>query len=220
MADMDSTASNAHNRGVSARETVPIYGVGAGVLSFRHGLRARERGVIDRALAIVGRCLREPGAAAIDPAAAMDYIRLHIGGESIEVFCAMYLDSQSRVIAFDRLFTGTLTQTSVYPREVIRATLAHGAAAVILAHNHPSGNVLPSRADEALTQTLMAALALVDVRVLDHIIVGGQQALSMAGRGFYPFHPVANTAAALPSQNTAKRKRGRPSKADIALRAA
>jgi DNA repair protein RadC len=220
MADMNSTASNAHNRGASARETVPIYGVGAGVLSFRHGLQARERGVIDRALAIVGRCLREPGAVAIDPAAAMDYIRLHIGGESIEVFCAMYLDSQNRVIAFDRLFTGTLTQTSVYPREVIRAALAHGAASVILAHNHPSGNVLPSRADEVLTQTLNEALALVDVRVLDHIIVSGQQALSMAGRGFYPFHLVANAVATLPTHITAKRKRGRPSKVDVTSRAA
>jgi DNA repair protein RadC len=214
------SATGDRSRVGNACITLPTYEAGAGVLSFRHGLQARERGVIDRALAIVGRCLREPSAMTIDPAAAMDYIRLHIGGESIEVFCAMYLDSQNRVIAFDRLFTGTLSQTSVYPREVIRAALAHGAAAVILAHNHPSGNVMPSRADEALTQTLKEALALVDVRVLDHIIVGGQQALSMAGRGFYPFHPVANTAAALPSQTAAKRKRGRPSKADIALRAA
>lgn len=160
-----------------------MYGAGAGVLSFRHGLRARERGAIDKALEIVGRCLREPGATMADPDAVKQYIRLHIGGEPIEVFCVLYLDAQNRAIAFDRLFTGTLTQTSVYPREVVRAALAHGASAVILSHNHPSGSVNPSRADEALTQTLKNALALVDVRVLDHVIVGGGNALSMAEKG-------------------------------------
>jgi DNA repair protein RadC len=166
-------------------ESVAIYGagVGAGVLSFRHCLAARERGVIDRALEIVGRFLRQPGAALADPDAVKQYIRLHIGGEKVEVFCVMYLDAQNRVIAFDKLFTGTLTQTSVYPREIVRAALTHNASAAILAHNHPSGSVNPSRADQDLTQTLKAALALVDVRVLDHVIVGGDKALSMAEKG-------------------------------------
>lgn len=187
MADMNSTATRAaprpRTRSTKASEAVPMYGAGAGVLSFRHGLRARERGVIDRALEIVGRCLRDPGVLMADPDAVKQYIRLHIGGETTEIFCVMYLDAQNRVVAFDKLFTGTLTQTSVYPREVLRAALAHGASAVILSHNHPSGTIQPSRADEALTQTLKAALALVDVRVLDHVIVGGDKALSMAEKG-------------------------------------
>lgn len=188
MADMNSTATRAAPRSriksTKAREAVQMYGAGAGVLSFRHGLAARERVVIDRALEIVGRCLRQPGAVENDPDTAMQYIRLHIGGETTEVFCAMYLDAKNRVIAFDRLFTGTLTQTSVYPREVVRAALAHGANAVILAHNHPSGDTQPSPADEELTQMLKAALALVDVRVLDHVIVGNGGAMSMAMHGF------------------------------------
>jgi DNA repair protein RadC len=160
-----------------------MYGAGAGVLSFRHDLAARERGVIDRALEIVGRCLRQPGVVMADPDAVKQYIRLHIGGEPIEVFCVLFLDAQNQAIAFDKLFTGTLTQTSVYPREVVRAALAHRASAVVLAHNHPSGTVQPSRADEALTRILKDTLALVDVRVLDHVIVGGDKALSMAEKG-------------------------------------
>jgi len=187
MADMNSTATRAaprpRTRTTKAREAVPMYGAGAGVLSFRHDLAARERGVIDRALEIVGRCLRQPGVVMADPDAVKQYIRLHIGGETIEVFCVLYLDAQNQAIAFDKLFTGTLTQANVYPREIVRAALAHGASAVILTHNHPSGNVYPSRADEALTQTLKAALALVDVRVLDHVIVGSGKALSMAEKG-------------------------------------
>lgn len=187
MADMNSTSTQAaprpRTRTTKAREAVPMYGAGAGVLSFRHGLRARERDAIDKALEIVGRCLRQPGIAMTDLDAVTQYIRLHIGGEAVEVFCVMYLDTQNRAIAFDKLFTGTLTQTSVYPREIVRAALAHGASAVVLAHNHPSGKVQPSRADHALTQTIKSTLALVDVRVLDHVIVGGTDALSMAEKG-------------------------------------
>jgi DNA repair protein RadC len=187
MADMNSTATSAtprpRTRTTKAREAVPMYGAGGGVLSFRHGLAARECGAIDRALEIVGRCLRDPGVLMADPDAVKQYVRLQIGAESIEVFCVMYLDAQNRAIAFDKLFTGTLTQTSVYPREVVRAALAHGASAVILAHNHPSGNLQPSRADRALTLNLIEALALVDVRVMDHVIVGNRAALSMAETG-------------------------------------
>ena len=166
-----------------ASEAVPMYGAGAGVLSFRHGLAARERSAIDRALEIVGRCLRQHGGLMKDSEAVKQYTCLQIGGESIEVFCVMYLDAQNRVIAFDKLFTGTIMQTGVYPREVVRAGLAHGGSAVVLAHNHPSGNIKQSRADETLTQTLKAALLLVDVRILDHVIVSGDKAMSMAERG-------------------------------------
>jgi len=117
------------------------------------------------------------------PDAVKHYLQLNIGARPHEVFAALFLDAQHRLIAMEELFRGTLTQTSVYPREVVMRALHHHAAAVILAHNHPSGGVDPSRADEALTQTLKAALALVDVRVLDHVIVAAGQTLSMAERG-------------------------------------
>ena len=100
-----------------------------------------------------------------------------------EVFVAMFLDAQNRVIETEELFRGTLTQTSVYPREVVKRALHYNAGAVILAHNHPSGVAEPSHADETLTQALKQALALVDIRVLDHFIVAGSSVLSFAERG-------------------------------------
>ncbi len=117
------------------------------------------------------------------PDAVKDYLRLQGQGLMHEVFAVMYLDSQNRLIEYERMFRGTLTQTSVYPREVVKQALAMNAASVILHHNHPSGTCQPSRADELLTQTLKQALALVDVRVLDHIITSDAGALSMAERG-------------------------------------
>ena len=117
------------------------------------------------------------------PGAVKDYLQLHLGQRPHEVFAVLFLDSQHRLIALEELFRGTLSQTSVYPREVALRALHHHAAAVVLAHNHPSGSVAPSRADEVLTQTLKSALALIDVRVLDHVIVGPGQALSMAEQG-------------------------------------
>ncbi|MBS0293038.1 MAG: DNA repair protein RadC [Proteobacteria bacterium] len=117
------------------------------------------------------------------PGAVKQYLQLHLAARAHEVFAVLLLDSQNRLIAMEELFRGTLTQTSVYPREVVLRALHHQAAAVVLAHNHPSGSVQPSRADEALTQTLKAALALVDVRVLDHVIVAPGTALSMAEQG-------------------------------------
>ena len=111
------------------------------------------------------------------------YLQLHLASKGHEVFAVLFLDSQHRLLALEELFRGTLTQTSVYPREVVLRALHHHAAAVVLAHNHPSGSVQPSRADEALTQALKAALSLVDVRVLDHVIVAPGQALSMAEKG-------------------------------------
>ncbi|CAN5613504.1 DNA repair protein RadC [soil metagenome] len=117
------------------------------------------------------------------PEAVGHYLQLHLGSRPYEVFAVLFLDARHRLIVLEELFRGTLTQTSVYPREVVVRALHHQASAVVLAHNHPSGGVEPSRADEALTHTLKAALALVDVRVLDHVIVGVGQTLSMAQRG-------------------------------------
>jgi len=117
------------------------------------------------------------------PDAVKQFLQLHLGARGHEVFALLFLDAQHRLLAMEELFRGTLTQTSVYPREVVLRALHHQASAVVLAHNHPSGAVQPSRADEALTQTLRSALALVDVRVLDHIIVAQGQALSMAEKG-------------------------------------
>ena len=117
------------------------------------------------------------------PDAVKHYLQLHLAGKPHEVFAVLFLDVQNRLLALEELFRGTLTQTSVYPREVVLRALHHSASSVVLAHNHPSGTAQPSRADEALTQTLKAALALVDVRVLDHVIVGTGEALSMAERG-------------------------------------
>ena len=117
------------------------------------------------------------------PHAVRDYLQLQLGSRPHEIFAVMFLDSQHRLIVLEELFRGTLTQTSVYPREVVVRALALNAASVVLAHNHPSGTAQPSRADEALTQTLKAALGLVDVRVLDHFVVTSTQAVSMAELG-------------------------------------
>ena len=117
------------------------------------------------------------------PGAVKQYLQLQLAHKNHEVFAVLFLDHQNRMLAMEELFRGTLSQTSVYPREVVLRALHHQAAAVVLSHNHPSGSVQPSRADEHLTQTLKAALALVDVRVLDHIIVGQGQSLSMAEQG-------------------------------------
>jgi DNA repair protein RadC len=117
------------------------------------------------------------------PRAVRDYLQLLLRTRQQEVFVALFLDTQHRVLAVEELFQGTLSQTSVYPREVVKRALAHNAAAVIFAHNHPSGIAEPSHADELLTRVLKQALALVEVRVLDHFIVAGGATLSFAERG-------------------------------------
>ena len=118
------------------------------------------------------------------PDAVRDWLRLKLGALPHEVFGALWLDAQNRLISWEELFRGTLTQTSVYPREVVKRALACNAAAAVFAHNHPSGAAEPSAADEMLTRNLKEALALVDVRVLDHFIVAGRAApLSFAERG-------------------------------------
>jgi DNA repair protein RadC len=125
----------------------------------------------------------QTGAALTSPGAVRDYLRLAIGGRPHEVFVCIWLDAQHRVVKFDEPFRGTLTQTSVYPREVVKLALQANAAAVIFAHNHPSGVAQPSQADELLTSNLKEALALIEVKVLDHFIVAGNQAISFAERG-------------------------------------
>ena len=117
------------------------------------------------------------------PAKVKEYLALQLGSREHEVFAVLFLDAQTRLVRLEEMFRGTLTQTSVYPREVVKRALELGAAAVILAHNHPSGAAEPSRADEYLTQTLKSALALIDVRVLDHLVVGHGQIVSFAERG-------------------------------------
>jgi DNA repair protein RadC len=123
------------------------------------------------------------GDALNSPRAVRDYLQLLLGARQQEVFLVLFLDTQHRVIASEELFHGTLSQTSVYPREVVKRALAHNAAAVILAHNHPSGVAEPSQSDQLLTDALKQALNLVDVRVLDHFIVGTGTILSFAERG-------------------------------------
>jgi DNA repair protein RadC len=117
------------------------------------------------------------------PAKVRDFVALQIGGLGYEVFAVLFLDNQHRLIKLETMFRGTVSQTAVYPREVARRALELNAAAVILSHNHPSGTAEPSRADEHLTQQLKSALALIDVRVLDHLIVAGGGVLSFAERG-------------------------------------
>ena len=144
--------------------------------------RAELLAVVELARRAMAQQLREREVFA-SPDAVKHYLQLQLAVRSHEVFAVLFLDVQNRLLAMEELFRGTLTQTSVYPREVVLRALHHQSAAVVLAHNHPSGSVQPSRADEALTQTLKAALALVDVRVLDHVIVAPGGALSMAERG-------------------------------------
>lgn len=117
------------------------------------------------------------------PEAVRNYLRLMFVGEEREIFAALFLDSQNRLIAGEKLFFGTLAQTSVYPREVVKRALVLNAGAVIFAHNHPSGVAEPSRADELLTQSLKQALALVDIRTLDHFVIAGSATTSFAERG-------------------------------------
>ena len=143
----------------------------------------QEDAVIAEALVTLERRLVRSGIALSSPGAVRDYLRVLLAQKPHEEFVVIFLDAQNHVIAAETLFRGTLTQTSVYPREVVKTALAHNAAAIVCAHNHPSGECNPSRADETLTATLKRALALVDVGVLDHFIVAGTQIMSFAERG-------------------------------------
>jgi DNA repair protein RadC len=150
------------------------------------GLGPAKRAEIAAVLEMARRALAQPlrDKPVFDaPQKVKDYLALHLGQRLQEVFAVLFLDGQHRLIELEILFHGTLTQTSVYPREIVRQALKHNAGAVILAHNHPSGVAEPSRADEHLTQTLKSALQLVDVRVLDHLVVGQGSVTSFAERG-------------------------------------
>jgi DNA repair protein RadC len=154
----------------------------AGVKGLGPAKQAELMAVVELARRALSQTLRER-ALFDSPQAVAHYLQLHLGHKPHEVFAVLFLDSQHRLLAMEELFRGTLTQTSVYPREVVLRALHHHAAAVVLAHNHPSGVAEPSRADEHLTQTLKSALALVDVRVLDHFIVTAHACRSMAEMG-------------------------------------
>jgi DNA repair protein RadC len=138
--------------------------------------------VVQEALNLLLCEVREANALA-SPDAVRDYLHLLLADRPHEVFVVVFLDAQYRVLDAVEMFRGSLTQTSVYPREVVIEALARQAAAVILAHNHPSGHVEPSQADKALTRTLQSALALVDVRVLDHFVATRSKLLSFAEQG-------------------------------------
>lgn len=145
--------------------------------------RVDDEEIIAKALTIIKHRLRVTDMQVGSPRDCKDYLTLKLANLPHEVFACMWLDSQNRLIEYSELFRGTLTQTSVYPREVVKEALRLNAGGVILAHNHPSGMPEPSRADESITQDLKKALAMVDVKVLDHIIVGGADTMSFAERG-------------------------------------
>ncbi|HBH38920.1 MAG TPA: hypothetical protein DDX06_11130 [Curvibacter sp.] len=176
-----------------AQELVDSFGGLAGLLHASaddlqriKGLGPAKRAELVAVLELARRALAEQlrERAALDtPQAVKDYLQLQLASKKHECFAVLFLDNQHKLLALEEMFRGTLAQTSVYPREVVLRALHHHAAAVVLAHNHPSGTVQPSRADEALTQALKAALALIDVRVLDHVIVAPGLALSMAEKG-------------------------------------
>lgn len=142
-----------------------------------------EAATVAAALKLLEREARYGAPVCASPAAVRDLLRLRLGGLPHEAFAVAYLDAQHRLIEVEELFRGTLTQTSVYPREVVKGALRANAAAVIFAHNHPSGLAEPSHADQMLTATLKAALALVDVKTLDHFIVTAGESMSFAERG-------------------------------------
>ena len=151
-----------------------------------HGLGQAKYAQLQAVLEMARRALHEEmksGDALNSPQAVRDYLQLLLRGREQEVFMVVFLDAQHRTLAAEELFHGTLTQTSVYPREVVKRALHHNAAAVILAHNHPSGVAEPSQSDRMLTDALKQSLALVDVRVLDHFIVAGAGCISFAERG-------------------------------------
>jgi DNA repair protein RadC len=151
-----------------------------------HGLGPAKYAQLQAVLELARRALGEElqaGAALSSPQAVKQYLQLLLAAKPYECFAVLFMDVKNRLIACEELFRGTLTHTSVYPREVVKAALAHNAAGVILAHNHPSGSCEPSQADHTLTEALKKALALVDVRVLDHFVVAGKQVYSFAEHG-------------------------------------
>lgn len=164
--------SEAHQPDVMRSEDSPAYEV-----------TNADDTIIAKALEILASRMQQSNVMLNSPSAVKDYLRLTLAGLEHEVFSVVFLNAQHGIIATEEMFRGTLTQTSVYPREVVKRSLALNAAAVIFAHNHPSGHTDPSQSDRLLTDALKGALAMVDVRVLDHFIVAGTQAMSFAERG-------------------------------------
>ena len=138
---------------------------------------------VKRALTLLDRHLRETGVAFTSTQAARDWLKLKMAGLEREEFMMLYLNQQNQLIAHETLLAGSISSTEVHPREVVKRALYFNAAAVILAHNHPSGDTTPSQADKTITQRLVQALQLVDIRVPDHLIVGGRQIYSFAEHG-------------------------------------
>lgn len=176
-----------------ARDLLAGFGGLRGLLAADHAALLKVKGLGSAKLAQIAAVLelsrRSLGeelrtrSALTSPQSVRDYLRLALGHREHEVFIVLFLDAQHRVLSSEELFRGTLTQTSVYPREIVKAALRANAAAVIFAHNHPSGVAEPSQADELLTRQLKEALCMVDVKVLDHFIVAGRATLSFAERG-------------------------------------
>lgn len=143
-----------------------------------------EAAVIDRALSILEKRFRRPGPAMGSPADVRAYLTLELATLEHEVFLVLFLDSRNRLLAIDQMFRGTIDGASVHPREVVKTALVQNAASIVVAHNHPSGVAEPSRADRAVTRRLAEALALVDVRLLDHFVVGAGEVVSFTERGW------------------------------------
>lgn len=146
-------------------------------------MNPEDQSIINEALAIIDNRYFQRGEAIVTPRDTSAYLKLKLAAYPYEVFACLFLDNRHRVLAFEELFRGTLDGTSVHPREVVRASLRHNAAAVILAHNHPSGVAEPSAADRNITRQLRGALGLIGVRVLDHLVIGAGEPTSMAARG-------------------------------------
>ena len=151
---------------------------------FATGLPPSAQQTIREALTLLERQLREPGTSFTSSHAVRDWLRLHLAPLEREALSVLWLDNQHRLLAHDTLFLGTINTITVHPREVVRAGLKHNAAAAVLAHNHPSGEAEPSKADQRITERLKQALELVDIRLLDHLVVGGMEIVSFSERGW------------------------------------
>ena len=151
---------------------------------FAATLSPAEQRTIRRALTLLESQLREPGAAFTSTAAVRDWLRLQLAGQERELFMVLYLDNQHRLLTHETLFKGTINHTQVHPREVVRSALKHNAAAVVVAHNHPSGVAEASQVDRQITERLRKAMELMDIHLLDHLVVGSMDMVSFAERGW------------------------------------
>ena len=151
---------------------------------FAATLSPAEQRTIRRALTLLESQLREPGAAFTSTAAVRDWLRLQLAGQERELFMVLYLDNQYRLLTHETLFKGTINHTQVHPREVVKSALKHNAAAVVVAHNHPSGVAEASQADRQITERLKKAMELMDIHLLDHLVVGSMDMVSFAERGW------------------------------------